>query len=259
MTTNHAGKGYFVWYEYLGNDAQAAIAFYTDVIGWKTEPFPGGGDYVMWVGSQGPLGGVIALPEEAKQMGAPPNWMGHVVVDDVDKAAELAVDLGGKVYKDPENIPSVGRFAILGDPQGAVISIFKPDVPMELHDPGKPAEFCWRELMTSDPQAALKFYSELFGWQVLQEMDMGPIGTYRVYGLGETQMGGVMAIPPGAGFPPMWIYYTEVSDIDSAIARAATAGGKLMNGPMDVPGGGRIAQLLDPQGAMFALHQAPKK
>ena len=57
----------------------------------------------------------------------------------------------------------------------------------------------------------------------------------------------------------MWIYYTETSDLDAAIARATKKGAKVMNGPMDVPGGGRIAQFMDPQGAAFALHQAPKK
>ena len=59
--------------------------------------------------------------------------------------------------------------------------------------------------------------------------------------------------------PPMWLYYTEVSDLDAAIARSTKNGAKIMNGPMDVPGGGRMAQLMDPQGAGFALHRAPQK
>jgi predicted enzyme related to lactoylglutathione lyase len=253
-----ANKGLFVWYEHLTKDPGAAIAFYGEVVGWKTQPFPGGGGYVMWVGSQGPLGGVMELPEEAAKMGAPPHWMAHVQVDDVDATAALAKKRGGKVHKEPTDIPTVGRFAILADPQGAAISIFKPNTEMTLHDASKAGEFCWNELMTSDSAAAFRFYSELFGWKIAQEMDMGPMGTYRIFGVGEKQLGGMMTTPKGAPMPPMWIYYASTTDLDAAIKRATSKGAKVMNGPMDVPGGGRIAQLMDPQGAAFALHQAPK-
>ena len=130
---------------------------------------------------------------------------------------------------------------------------------MTLHDPSKSGEFCWNELMTTDSSAAFNFYSQLFGWKILQEMDMGPIGVYRVFGIGDRQMGGIMTVPKGSGLPPMWIYYTETPDLDAALERAKKRGATVMNGPMDVPGGGRIAQLKDPQGAAFALHEAPRK
>ncbi len=256
MSNSNSDNGRFIWYEYLAKDPKAAIDFYTEVARWKTEPFPQGGDYVMWVGNQGPLGGVMKLPDEAAAMGTPPNWMAHVLVESVDKTAALAKKLGGKVIKEPTDIPTVGRFAILADPQGAVISVFTPNAAMTLHDSSKEGEFCWNELMTSDSDAAFNFYSQLFGWKILQEMEMGPMGTYRVFGLGEKQMGGMMTIPKGTPMPTMWIYYTETSDLDAAIARAKKKGATVMNGPMDVPGGGRIAQLMDSQHAAFALHQA---
>src|SRR5262249_645141 len=91
------------------------------------------------------------------------------------------------------------------------------------------------------------------------EMDMGQMGTYRIFGVGEKRLGGMMTTPKGAQMPPMWIYYVGVSDLDAVLGRATKKGAKVMNGPMDVPGGGRIVQLLDPQGAAFALHQSPKK
>ncbi len=254
-----AKKGQFVWYEDLSGDPRAATAFYTDVVGWKTQPFPEGGDYVMWVGSQGPLGGVMRLPEEAKRMGAPPHWMAHVQVDDVDATAALARKLGGKVYKEPADIPTVGRFAVLADPQGASFCVFKPKEAMTAHDPTKEGEFCWNELMTTDADAAFRFYSELFGWKVLEQMEMGPAGTYRVFGVGDTRLGGMMTTPAGGAMPPMWLFYTETGNLDAALGRAAKKGAKVMNGPIDVPGGGRIAQLTDPEGAPFALHQSPKK
>jgi uncharacterized protein len=252
----NAQNGNFVWHELLTKDPKAAIAFYTEVIGWKTEPF--GDEYVMWVGSQGPLGGVMQLPAEAAKMGAPPHWMGHVQVENVDATAAQIKKLGGKVYKEPENIPTVGRFAVVADPQGAALSVFKPEKPMTLHDLGKEGEFCWNELMTSDSAAAAKFDTEIFGWKIIQEMDMGPMGTYRIFGLGETGLGGMMTAPKGSPMPPMWSYYTETANLDAASGRATKKGAKVINGPMDVPGG-RITQLLDPQGVMFALHQAAKK
>jgi predicted enzyme related to lactoylglutathione lyase len=254
-----SSNGHFVWHEYLAKDTKAAIAFYSDLVGWNTQPFSEVGDYVMWVGSQGPLGGVMKLPDQAMQMGTPPNWMGHVQVADVDASAATTKNLGGKVYREPEDIPTVGRFAIIADPQGAVISIFKSNSPMTLHDTAKPGEFCWNELMTSDSAAALEFYSQLFGWQLINELDMGPMGTYRIFGIGDKQLGGMMTTPNGAPMPPSWIYYVEISDLDAAIGRATKQGAQVINGPMDVPGGGRIVQLSDPQGAMFAMHQAPKR
>jgi predicted enzyme related to lactoylglutathione lyase len=129
---------------------------------------------------------------------------------------------------------------------------------MQLDDPAMDGEFCWNELLTSDSAAAFRFHSELFGWKVLQDMDMGPMGTYRIYGVGEKRLGGMMTIPKGAPMPSMWVYYVSTDDLDAAIGRATRKGGKVMNGPMDVPGG-RIVQLTDAQGAGFALHQGTAK
>ena len=252
-----ASQGRFVWYEHMTRDVNAAIAFYGEAVGWKTQPFEGG--YLMWVGSQGPLGGVMKLEGEAEKMGTPPMWMAHVKVDDLDAAVAKVRKLGGKIYKEPTAIPTVGRFSVIADPQGAVLSLFQPEGEMELHDPAKDGEFCWNELVTSDGAAGFKFHSELFGWKVLEEMDMGPMGTYRIFGLGQQRLGGMMTAPKGNPMPPAWIYYVSTSDLDAALARAKRKGGKVINGPMEVPGGGKIAQLTDPQGAVFALHQAPKK
>jgi predicted enzyme related to lactoylglutathione lyase len=112
--------------------------------------------------------------------------------------------------------------------------------------------------MTSDYAAAFNFYSQLFGWKVIDDMDMGPMGTYRIFGLGELQMGGMMTKPKDAPMPTCWMFYTEVSDLDGAMNRAKKDGATVLNGPMDVPGG-RMAQMMDPQGGAFALHEAAKK
>ncbi len=129
---------------------------------------------------------------------------------------------------------------------------------MELHDTAKEGEFCWNELLTSDSAAAMKFYADLLGWKCEQEMDMGPMGKYRIFAVGDRQLGGMMDTPKGNPMPPAWLYYTSTNDLDAATKRATSKGAKVMNGPMDVPGG-RITQLMDPQGAVFALHQSVAK
>jgi len=253
--------GRFVWYELMTSDTKKAIAFYSDVVGWKTQPFegaPADKPYEMWVASQGPLGGVMALPPEAKTMGVPPHWMAHVEVADVDATVAKVKQMGGSVHMQPTDIPTVGRFSIVADPQGASLSVFKPASEMKAHDTSKPGEFSWNELYAKDHTAAFRFYSDLLGWEKVTEMDMGAAGKYLIFGKGDKQYGGMMTIGPDMPMPPSWCYYANVEDLDAAIGRAKGKDAKLMFGPMDVPGGTRVAMLTDPQGAVFALHE-PKK
>jgi predicted enzyme related to lactoylglutathione lyase len=249
--------GRFVWHELLTTDPKAAVAFYTEVVGWKTQPWQDG-NYTMWLASQGPLGGTMTLPDEAKKMGAPPHWIGNVDVADVDRSVADAKKAGGRTLVEPRDIPEVGRFAVIADPQGAVIQVFKPKQAMQPHDATKPGEFCWGELITSDHEAAFRFYAGLFGWEKISDFDMGPMGKYLIYGRGGKQMGGMFTKSAEMKMPPSWLYYTQVTNLDDAVARAKSKGAKLMNGPMEVPGGARIAQLMDPQGAAFALHEEAK-
>jgi predicted enzyme related to lactoylglutathione lyase len=253
--------GPFCWYELLTNDPKAAMAFYTHVVGWKTQPFegPSGPEpYTMWVSGQGPLGGVMTLPAEAKKMGAPPHWMGHVMVDDLEGAVAKVKKHGGHIHVPPTEVPTVGLFSVIADPTGASLSLFKPAQPMALHDELKPGEFCWRELMSADAAKALEFYGAVCGWQLVESMDMGPMGKYLIYGQNGKRYGGMMNKPKEMPVSA-WGYYIDVEDLDGALKRATDKGAKLVNGPMEVPGGARIAQFFDPQGAFFALHQQPKK
>jgi len=256
--------GRFVWYELLTKDPEGARAFYPEVIGWKTQSWEGNDDYWMWVGSQGPLGGCMQLPEQAAAMGAPSYWQANVEVANVDATVAKVKELGGKVYNGPEDVPGVGRFAVIADPQGAVIAVFTPSGEMGGHDVTKAGEVSWHELYTSDHEAAFRFYNAIAGWERLGEFDMGPQGKYVLWGRGGKQLGGMMTMPPGMKtpsgdpVPPSWMYYVTIADLDGALARAKSKGATVINGPMEVPGGQRVVQLLDPQGAAFALTTPPK-
>ena len=107
--------------------------------------------------------------------------------------------------------------------------------------------------MAADYEAAFSFYSELFGWEIMDDMDMGELGIYRLFGRNGTQMGGMFNKPPEVPVAS-WLYYVNVPDVDESAAAITAAGGKIVNGPMEVPDGGRIVQARDPQGGMFALH-----
>ncbi len=250
MTTSN--KGTFVWYEHFTRDPKAAIAFYTEVFGWTIQPFGQGSDYAMWVNGQGPLGGVMSPPAED----APLGWYSYVHVEDVDASVALVQKLGGTVLREAGTVPTVGRFAFIADPQGAPVALFTPAQKGGAQDSTKEGAFCWSELFTSDAGAAYQFYAELFGWKTIHEMDTGH-GMYRLFGVGEKALGGMMTVPPG-GIATQWVYYVESNDLDAALVRATAHGAKIMSGPMPVPDGGRIAQLTDPQGAWFAIHQQGK-
>jgi predicted enzyme related to lactoylglutathione lyase len=251
-------RGRVVWHELLTNDIAAATAFYKATIGWGTKSFSGGTPYQMWTASGVEVGGVMLLPEDARRMGAPPNWLMYVAVPDVDATVREAAGLGSKIYVPAQDIPGVGRFAVLGDPQGAMFAVYRAAGFDRGHDEeARPGEFCWHELATLDGRAAWDFYHSLFGWQKTSAWDMGAEGVYQMFGRGGVPMGGMYSKPAEIQ-EPRWLCYVQVADVDAAAANVQLRGGKITSGPMDVPGGARIANCLDPQGAPFALHALPK-
>lgn len=250
-------RGRFVWCELMTTDPKAAQRFYTKLIGWRTQPFEHNPSYVMWMNGEAPVGGVMALPDGVKKMGAPPNWVSYVATPDVDETARAAAKLGGKVLRAPEDIPTVGRFAVIADPQDAVLCAFKGLQGMQGHeDPPRLGEFSWHELATTDPEGAFRFYSELFGWEKTDAFDMGEMGMYQMYGCNGLPLGGIFRKPAEMPGPPAWLYYIKIRDVKPAAEQVKKLGGKVLHGPVEVPGGDWIVQCLDPQGAAFALHNS---
>lgn len=252
-------RGSFLWYELMTTDTEAAKAFYTEVIGWRTQAFEGAGmPYTMLLAGEAPIGGLATLPDEAKKMGAPPHWLAYVGTTDVDATVAKAQKLGGRLLMGPMDIPTVGRVGIFADPYGAAIAAFTPEGDGGNMGKGEGAgHMGWHELMAGDVDGALAFYGPLFGWEKTDSMDMGPEhGVYQMYGKGGKTFGGIMRTPPD--HHNAWLYYVNVDDLDAALARTKSNGGKVLNGPMDVPGGGKVAQCMDPQGAAFAMFMAAK-
>lgn len=252
-------EGRFVWYEILTDDPGETQGFYPKVAGWRFQKWDdapeGSPDYYMWHVGDRPAGGVTELPEEAREQGARPHWLGYVEVDDVDGVVERAVALGGQTMVEPMDVPEVGRMAVLADPQGAFFAVYAPAGDgMELPDAPAPGDVSWHELATSDHEAAWSFYSELLGWEAGEAMDMGDGWIYQLFNAGGDDIGGMFTRSDEMPGPPAWIYYVHVGDLDGALKTVTAKGGKVLNGPQEVPGGDRVAQCMDPRGAVFALH-----
>ncbi|TDR94910.1 VOC family protein [Enterovirga rhinocerotis] len=252
----------FFWYDLMTSDPQAAGAFYANVVGWTLEDWPGDMPYTMVKAAGTGVGGIMAIPDEAKAVGARPGWLGYVKVDDADRAAAAVTAAGGSIQREPEDIPHVGRFAVVCDPQGAVFMMLAPTEPDQ---PGvplmTPGHVGWHELYSSDPQKGFAFYETLFGWAKADALDMGPMGTYQLFADSRDKdcgaVGGMMRLPEGVPVP-VWGFYFAVEAIDAAVERITSGGGRVLMPPMEVPGGSWIVNALDPQGAHFAL-VAPKR
>lgn len=249
-------RGRWMWYELLTSDPAAATRFYPATLGWATASFDGLGEpYTMWMQGEAPLGGVMALPNEAVAAGVPPHWLIYVGTPDVDRTVRDVERLGGTTMLPPTDIPSIGRIATVTDPQGAAFAVHQPpDAPGPEADPGI-GQISWHELATTDAAAAREFYRALFGWEETAVHDMGPLGLYRMFGRNGRTWGGMFDKPKDMPGPPAWLIYTRVDDVGRTTSAITGAGGKILNGPMEVPGGDLIAQCIDPQGAPFAVHQ----
>jgi predicted enzyme related to lactoylglutathione lyase len=205
------------------------------------------------------VGGLMPITDEAKKQGVPPCWTGYIAVDDVDDYASRVWTAGGKIHRAPEDIPGVGRFAVVADPHGAVFIIMKGNSAEgpPTAAPGTPGHVGWRELQAGDGRSAFAFYSGLFGWSKAEAIDMGPMGVYQTFATGDAPVGGMMTKMPEAP-GPFWLYYFNVDAIDAAVARVKGASGRICLEPQQVPTGQWIAQCTDPQGAMFGM-LAPKR
>ena len=253
-------EGGFIWYELMTTDQDSAIAFYREVVGWNAADHgnatPGGRRYVILSAAERGIGGVMQLSDEMLGGGARAGWIGYIHAANTDFKVGEAEDAGGRVLMPPADIPGVGRFAMLADPGGAPFYLLTPlprDDAAPPPDPATPGIVSWHELYSSaGEKAAFAFYEWLFGWETMHEMDMGAMGTYRIFGRDGVQMGGMMDKPENVP-ASAWTFYVNVDGIDAAVERVRKAGGEVRMGPIEVPGGSWVIQGADPQGAGFAL------
>jgi uncharacterized protein len=252
-------QGSWVWYELMTSDGVAAKAFYESVVaGWTfVEPAPHTNGYGFITRADGAMtGGVLSLTKEMTDHGARPCWLGYIGVDDVD-ASLIAIEAkGGKTLMPARDVPMAGRIAMAQDCCGAPYYVMTPSPPP---GGGESTAFSttiagscsWNELMAANQANALDFYTSLYGWDLPEPMDMGPMGKYHFINHDGGGIGAIMQAPSGA--PAGWAHYFRVASIGAAKSAVEASGGQVINGPMEVPGDDWIIQGIDPQGAMFSL------
>ncbi len=250
-------NGTFVWYDQMSHDPAAAGAFYGKVVGWDLAPNSMNDQpYTLLKAGAAMVGGLMPIPADAQ--GVRPAWMGYIAVDDVAAYSDKVRAAGGTIHRGPQEIPNVGTFAVAGDPHGAGFLLFKGNGDGTITpEQAAPGHIGWHELHAGDGPNAFAFYSGVFGWTKGEAMDMGAMGKYQLFSTKSGQQGAMMTKTQQMPVP-FWLYYFNVDAIDAAAERVTAGGGKIVNGPMPVPGDRWIVQALDPQGAMFAL-LAPKR
>jgi predicted enzyme related to lactoylglutathione lyase len=238
----------------MTTEVAAAKQFYGHIVGWRPEDVPMPDmTYTLLHAGPNAVGGMMAMPQSARDGGMKPCWLGYVHAVNVDEAAATLQRRGGTVHHPPADIPTVGRFAMVADPQGAAFYLFQPAPPGAARLPSNAVGHVgWHELHCTDWPKSFDFYSSMFGWLKGDSVDLGPMGTYQLFTINGIAAGGMMNSPAAAAHC-FWLYYFMVDDIDGAAGRIAKGGGQVVQAPHQVPGGSWIVQATDPQGARFAL------
>jgi predicted enzyme related to lactoylglutathione lyase len=243
--------GTFCWSELATSDQDAAKAFYGALFGWDADdsPLGDGGYYSMQLIDGKPVAAIAAQPQQQRDAGVPPLWNSYVSVDDADAVAERAKELGAELHAPPFDVMTVGRMAVIQDPQGAYFMLWQARDHVGAQLVNMPGALVWNELQSPDLDASASFYGDLFGWQV--EQFAGMQDRYLSIKNGEANNGGMRELTPPS--PPNWLVYFGTEEIDAALAKVDELGGSKLAGPIDI-GIAKIAVVADPQGAVFALY-----
>ena len=259
---SNSSEGGFIWYELMTPDPADSKKFYDAVVGWtigENSVAPGIEYRMIGRSDGGNAGGVLTLTDEMQAEGARPIWLGYLHTNDVDAKVEAIKADGGKVMMAAWDQPGVGRLAMVTGPEGAPFYLMDPIPPegdpnakSDVFSVDQPQRVRWNELWSSDPERSIDFYKSRFGWAQEGDMDMGEMGKYRFVQHDGVGIGAVMRTMPDMP-QSMWNFYVGVDDIDRAAEAVRTGGGKIVNGPMEIPGGEFALNGVDPQGALFGL------
>jgi len=245
--------GTFCWSELTASDQDAAKAFYGALFGWEADDRPvgdAGSYYSMQLIDGKPVAAIAAQPQQQRDAGVPSLWNSYVSVDSADAVADRAKELGATLHAPPFDVMSVGRMAVIQDPQGAFFMPWEPRDHFGAALVNQPGALVWNELQSPELDASAAFYGDLFGWQ-LEEQSTGALGRYLMIKNGDSYNGGMRELTPPS--PPNWLMYFGVEDVEQGLAKVSELGGSTIAGPIDIEIA-KIAVVADPQGAVFALY-----
>ncbi len=234
--TNHIFQ---VWLR--TSDAEAARAFYADVLG---------------------VDGLRIFPlhEQAVSRGARPHWLGFLQVADVAQAAEAFAQRGASSLAPKWVNPEGLEAEVMRDPGGAMVALAKPPAAARAENGNSVkrsgAEVVRHVLHTTDVARAKASYGELFGWEFKQPFELGDFGVVHPFAWerGGAAVGSLLDIAGRPEVHPHWLFFFPVPALNPALDAVRAGGGKVL-GPVTLPSGERVAVCDDPQGAAFALQE----
>jgi uncharacterized protein len=249
--------GTFCWWELATTDLDAAYAFYRGLFGWGKSDLPmGPGQVYRMLDLDGNgVGAMYQLDAAQRERGVPSGWLAYVSVVNADESARRIAAAGGTLASQPFDVMDSGRMAVFTDPGGARAAIWQPGRHFGAAVVNEPGSACWMELAARDAAAMRRFYASAFGWSPLVRQMPGP-GEYTEWGVaGEAQtFGGMLQMNEQWGdMAPHWMTYFKVDDCDVIAARVKVGGGKMMVGPFDAPGVGRLGVVRDPTGGICSI------
>jgi uncharacterized protein len=248
------------WLDLSSPDTRASVDFYTALFGWTFEP---AGAEAGGYGFFRLEGRTVAALGPLTEEGALPGWTVYFTTVDADRTTELVEQAGGRVRFTPFDVFAAGRMGGYTDPTGADFAVWQPRDTRGLDLVDREGSLCWTECYSVDAERAKAFYRTVFGWQE-QDVPLGEV-LYTVLtpagGGTDDAHGGIMQLGPehtARGTSSHWLPYFEVPNADASLAIADKLGATVRIPPMDVHGVGRLAQLVDPQEAVFAVITSAK-
>lgn len=254
-TMNGYPLGAPCWVELATTDAAAARRFWSALMDWTPHDSvqPDGGAYTRFQLDGRDVGACCGLNAAQRAQGTAPHWNVYFAVEDVDARCAIADAEGGRVLAGPYDVGTLGRAAVLIDPEGAGFRLWQPRSHPGAGAVHEDRAVGWIELASHDTALAAGFYARLLGW-TLRERPHPVAGSYRTWSVNRYDWGGMLPMDAARGDTPAhWAVYWRVGDCTAAAARVNELGGKVLGGPFDTPGIGRIVSIQDPTGARCHL------
>ncbi len=257
--TNTYLTGQFVWYDLITSDIASAEKFYGGLFGWEFEAAgKEAGEYTIIKSDGTPIGGII-YSEKAKEINGE-QWLSYLSVADVDRAVDVTKRRGGSVLVEAFEFEARGRTAVVKDPQGALVVLFRAyggDPPMQTLSEKLNYVWIWTELFTNDIEASTAYYEEIAGYAT-ESYDSGVNVPYYVFGKGDRGYAGMLTIP-WENVKPNWLPYVKVKDPAAIVKKVEPLGGMVILAPREDLRNGSVAIVADPTGAAIAIQRYPFK
>ncbi|MDN4614478.1 VOC family protein [Leifsonia sp. F6_8S_P_1B] len=250
VTTHRLGEP--CWVDYAASDVPRARDFYTALFGWTAEEAGEEyGGYLTFLKDGHRVAGLGPAME-----GAQPNtWLTYLLVEDAEAAEQTAKKAGAEVVAPTMTVGDQGRLAVIADPGGAVVGLWDPEQHRGFELVAEVGGLAWHELYARSYAAQVEFYTRAFGWSTQVLGDTADF-RYVTFGDPSSPAGGVYdadaMLPPGV--PSHWVVYFGVADAAAASERVVELGGSVVRDPWDSEFG-TFAQVTDPLGGLFFLHQ----